>query len=189
MARRIPDASARRVRAGDRSGLGNPLDYIAEDHIRERLMCDRIDAIASGEAATPEQAETVRSYLHEAFLDHIGDDCQSLFPLMRQRCTEDDNIEQVIERITSDHVASQALARPVVAVLGRLAEGGACLTDKERNGLTHFAAHARRHLTVENAILLPLARMRLKSRDLVRLRRDMLRRRGLDRITETDDAQ
>ena len=55
--------------------------------------------------------------------------------------------------------------------------------------LTEFASQTRRHLIVENAIILPIARARLDTDDLDALRLGMLRRRGLDRLMEEMDAE
>jgi hemerythrin-like domain-containing protein len=42
-----------------------------------------------------------------------------------------------------------------------------------------FAHHARRHLILENAVILPIARARLTEADLNAMKRHMLERRSL----------
>jgi hemerythrin-like domain-containing protein len=58
-----------------------------------------------------------------------------------------------------------------------------------RTRLARFAGHARRHLILENAIILPFARLRLTRHDLETLRLRMMQRRGLDRLMETVHAE
>ena len=66
-------------------------------------------------------------------------------------------------------------------VLGLLAASApAAMTSSSfRQALRDLARVTRRHLILENAVLLPLARVRLTDADLVALRQAMLRRRGL----------
>jgi hemerythrin-like domain-containing protein len=70
----------------------------------------------------------------------------------------------------------------LVRLLRLVAEGEATLSPEDRALLTRYASHSRRHLVLENAIVLPLARARLTRRDLDRMRLAMLHRRGLDRL-------
>jgi hemerythrin-like domain-containing protein len=50
-------------------------------------------------------------------------------------------------------------------------------TEPEADDLREFANRLRRHLLVENAIMLPFARIRLTNDDIVQLRNAMIRRR------------
>jgi hemerythrin-like domain-containing protein len=168
--------------------LGNPLDFIAEDHLRERQICALIDRIANaGEVDVPD-VENVLSFLGEELQTHLEDEEQDLFPMMRSRCEAEDEIDKVIDRLRSDHSRVEALMPKVKAALGRLLARGSAPGARDRAALTDFASHARRHLIVENAIILPIARARLGKTDLDRLRLGMLRRRGLDRVLEDKDA-
>ena len=164
--------------------LGNPLDFLHEDHLREREICVMLDRIASAESPDPDAAAHAAGFLAEELPLHFADEEEDLFPLLRQRCEPEDDIGRALARLTSDHRHSDDDTPALVGLLRRLAEGGAGLTPEERDGMVRYAAPARRHLVLENAIVLPLARVRLPRNDLDRMRLAMLRRRGLDRLME-----
>lgn len=144
-------------------------------------MLDRI--AADGE---PDRGAAVHAagFLADELSLHFADEEEDLFPLLRQRCQPEDDIERTLARLISDHRHSDADTPVLVTLLRGVAEGVATLTPEDRVSVTRYAAHSRRHLIVENAIVLPLARARLTGRDLDRMRLGMLRRRGLDRLME-----
>lgn len=168
--------------------LGNPLDFIAEDHLRERQVCALIDGIANAERADIQDLEDILSFLREELALHIVDEEAGLFPLMSAKCAAEDEIENVIARLRSDHAVMGAAVPQVRDCLAGLLSGKAGPDDDDRRMLTQFATTTRRHLIVENAIILPIARARLDAADLDGLRMGMLQRRGLDRLTEVPDA-
>ena len=89
---------------------------------------------------------------------------------------------------TADQIAATRLLPRVRAMLTRCLDRGDELTATERAGLAKFAAHMRRHLVAENAILLPIARARLTRADLKLLTKRMRSRRGLPHGPEAADA-
>ncbi len=164
--------------------LGNPLDFLHEDHLREREICVMLDRIASAESPDPDAAAHAAGFLAEELPLHFADEEEDLFPLLRQRCAPEDDIERALTRLAADHRQSVDDTLNLVALLGRLAEGAAGPEPAERGAIVSYAAQARRRLILKNAIVLPLARARLTRRDLDRMRLAMLRRRGLDRLME-----
>ena len=162
--------------------LDSPLDFIAEDHLREREICalmDRIAAAANGDADT-EAATNILAFLRNELPLHLKDEEEDLFPLMQARCDPDDQIDTVIERLLRDHQHALSDTRAVVAILEARIGSADDLSAADRRALTDFAAHARRHLILENAIILPIARARLSADDMAGLTAPMRRRRGLD---------
>mgnify|MGYP001270051647 CR=1 FL=1 len=162
--------------------LGNPLDFLHGDHMREREICVMLDRIAAAESPDPDAAAHAAGFLAEELPLHFADEEEDLFPLLRQRCEPEDDIERALARLSADHVHAGAETPDLVRLLRLVAEGDAGLTPEDRSLLTRYASHARRHLILENAIVLPLARARLTRRDLDRMRMAMLHRRGLDRL-------
>jgi hemerythrin-like domain-containing protein len=158
--------------------LGNPIDFIAEDHMRERAICAMIDKIAAAEQPDRDDCDHVLAFLREELPLHLADEDEDLFPMMRARCEPDDEIDIIIDRLQSDHGHALTDTPDVVALLRR----GSELPDDGRARLTDFATHSRRHIIVENAIILPIARARLSKDDLDIMRLHMLKRRGLDRL-------
>jgi len=169
--------------------LGNPLDFFYEDHLREREICATLDKIAASESPNAEDLFRALSFLREELPLHREDEEQDLFPLLRRRCELEDEIDKAIARLSADHLHSEEDAPVVADILAGLETGQESLSDDERTTLTRYAAHVRRHLILENAIILPFAKLRLTKRDLATLTLRMMQRRGLDRLTETAEAE
>lgn len=169
--------------------LGNPIAFIAEDHLRERAICALLDKIAQARAPDQDEMLDVLAFLREELPAHLADEEQDLFPLMRIRCAPEDEIDKVIDRMQADHDHAEGATREAIAILERAVMRRRVERAEDRATLADFATHSRRHLIVENAIILPLARARLTNADLDRLRLGMLKRRGLDRVMEAKDAE
>lgn len=168
--------------------LGNPLDFVAEDHLRERQICALIDGIAIAKNVDAADVNNVLSFLGEELELHLQDEEAGLFPMMLERCEAEDQIGNVIERLLSDHTAMATVVPQVRQGLKRLLSSPSALKKGERRMLTDFANQTRRHLIVENAIILPIARARLSTADLDLLRQGMLERRGLHGLIGDENA-
>jgi len=171
--------------SADLRALGDPLEFLHRDHLREREICALLDRIATAPEVDPEAASDVLIFLREVLPFHLADEEDDLFPLLRQRCKPEDEIDEAIERLYSDHGRAAKDTPDVITILERHLPGGAGLSDTERRVLTRYATHARRHLVLENAIILPFARLRLSEQDRDALRFRMLERRGLSRLWES----
>ena len=82
--------------------LTSPLDFISEDHLRERQICAVIDALATADLLGRQAATTVLRFLNEELNVHLRDEMDDLFPLLVRRCAAEDAIEGVIDRIRVD---------------------------------------------------------------------------------------
>ena len=169
--------------------LATPLDFLSEDHMRERQVCCVIDRLALSMSFDHSAAQTVLRFVNEELNLHMRDEAEDLFPLLTRRCPAEDGIGRAISRIRSDLDEATRLLPGLRAVLARCLDAGGELATEDRQLLTQFAGHVRRHLAAENAILIPIARARLTRRDLQRLSRQMRARRGLPPVTETPNAE
>ena len=169
--------------------LANPLDFISEDHLRERQLCAVIDGLAAGASLRPQTAMAVLRFLNEELNVHLRDEVEDLFPLLARRCTDEDCIDSAITRVRADQIEAIRLLPTVRATLAGCLDTGSDLDAEDRASLTRLAAHVRRHLVAENAILLPIARARLTRADLRTLSKNMRTRRGLPELAETTDAE
>lgn len=169
--------------------LANPLEFISEDHLRERQICGVIDTLAAAPSLDRQTALTVLRFLNEELNVHLRDEAEDLFPLLKRRCTDEDSIERAIGRIKADQDEAIRLLPEVRAVLAGSLDTGLGLTPEGRAALVRFAGHVRRHLVAENAILLPIARARLTRADLRILSKHMRSRRGLPEALEIPDAE
>ncbi|MFX0541897.1 hemerythrin domain-containing protein [Roseovarius sp. S4756] len=173
----------------DHALLLSPLDFISEDHLRERQICAVIDGLAGGARIERQAALTVLRFVNEELNMHMRDEAEDLFPILSRRCKAEDEIEKTISRIRHDLDAASRLLPKVRAILCRCLDTGSDLAPEERETLSQFAGHVREHLVAENAILLPIARARLTPADLRKLSQHMRRRRGLPVSVEDKHAE
>ena len=164
--------------------LRAPLDVIAADNLRERQICADLDRVATSDVLEPNLAQLALHFLIEEFGVHIRDETEDLIPLLRRRCPPDENIDRTITRLRSDQESAQALLPQIQSVLADCLDASRVPTRTEAALLLVFTRHTRRHLTAENAILLPLARVRLTDLDLESLCLRMQARRGITQSIE-----
>ncbi len=169
--------------------LGNPLEFIHEDHLREREICSEIDVLACSESPDPRVADQVLTYLNEELPLHLEDEEEDLFPLLKRRCEAEDEINKAIRRLSSEHDHADEDTPNVIEILRNITSGRNVNSEKKRGTLTRYASRARRHLILENAIILPFAKLRLTQGDLETLTLRMMQRRGLDKLMEGEDAK
>lgn len=174
---------------GDPGGIDKPLERIARDHLDERVVCDHLEKLAVGEKIARADLLSALRFLREDLPLHLLDEELDLFPALRQRCEPDDEIEKAIARLTSDHARADADTPKVIAVLDAQLGRKRPLSDADRQCLTDYAAQARRHLTLENAVVLPLARLRLSQEDQARMAAGMAQRRRPGIQLKDDDAE
>lgn len=163
--------------------LGNPLDFIQEDHLREREICTLIDQIAKAEKPDPEDISVVVSFLSHELPPHLADEEHGLIRLLARRCRPDDEIGPVIARLDAERREVRGETPDLLALLNA-GRGGGGFGEEDRARLRRYAARVRRQLILEYAIILPFARLRLTRSDLDALRLGMLERRGLDQLME-----
>jgi iron-sulfur cluster repair protein YtfE (RIC family) len=156
--------------------------------MRERQICAVIDGLATSASFDWQAAQTVLRFLNEELNVHMRDEVEDLFPLLALRCPAEDRIGHVIKRIRSELDEATGLLPLVRAALARCVDTGTDLSVEDGKALMRFAGHVRRHLVVENAILLPIARARLTKHDLQTLSQRMRSRRGLPAVSETQDV-
>lgn len=180
-ARTSPDSRAEGHQPTDPAILCAPLDFIAADHLWERQICVDLDSLAESDGLKRDLAQGVLRFLNEEIGAHMRDESEDLFPLLRRRCPPEEDIGVAITRIRSAQEAAQALLPQVRSILADCLDADRVPTRTEVTVLLCFTRHTRSHLIAENAIVLPLARVRLTDRDLESLRLRMQARRGIAR--------
>ncbi len=186
----------RRAPRGDGSAridirlVSDPISFFVEEHMRQRKILADLDLLAGRDGPAVDDAALAAeclAHLREEVPIHARDEDDDLLPLLRRRARPEDELEPLIARLTADHAAAEERAQAVAGVLSVIAAGGAP-TAEERALLAAHAAGERRHLIVENAIILPLARVRLTRADLRTLAVRMAARRGICLLPEEPDA-
>ena len=161
--------------------LREPLNFIFADHYRQRVVCTLLEELADAATLDAAKAEEVVDFLANDMAYHVLDEEEDLFPLLRRRCAPEDEIEAMLDTLAAEHATDERLGRDIVIGLGRLIAADAApgahpdVSEKMRA----FARSQRRHLMVENNIVLPIARARLVDLDLANLARRMAARRGV----------
>ncbi len=154
----------------------SPIDIIEADHTFQTKLCDILERIADD---LPDQVDgnLCRTAIHALTIDmpiHHADEEEGLFPLLEKRAAPDDNLVDILGRLSLEHATDESFASELLENLETLAEGR-----KPRNPdmlgymLRGFFESYRRHLIWENTILLPLARKLLSKEDLIKLTEKM----------------
>ena len=159
----------------------DPLQFIRAEHDRQFEMGGRLLELAADQQlrSVIEWADELILFLKTDLPLHHKDEEDDLFPKLRELCSKDESIDQILAELDQDHAVESFLVRNVVIDLKTIV-GGETLGQPERlfMDLRVFAEGQRRHLTWENKVVLPLASKRLGHEDLERMGRTMAARRG-----------
>lgn len=171
--------SVRVVRSGASSldAAHCPIEALYEEHFQQRQMASDMEALAATRVPRPGLARRIVDNLVTNLPRHRIDEDESLFPRLRRRAEPADEIGPLLDRLAAEHVLLRALATALMPALGRLS-AGALPAAGDRAALRHFAQAERRHLAIENALVLPLARLRLTAADKARILAEMRARRA-----------
>jgi len=163
--------------------LREPLDFLFADHMRQRKLCNAIDAIHMIGEKVPllDLKEPIFAYLSEDFPLHIADEECDLFPTLQDTPDRDHDLDDLIDALTRNHAVEQSMASDVIAVLKRNLHplGEADNVSQFPRLLFMFTDCLRRHLAIEDQMLLPVARKYLSRSDLSRIGRAMAQRRNI----------
>jgi len=157
--------------------IGSPIDFLYAEHHRQRQAVNILHLVADSEINKTGVRKLIE-FLQTDFAIHIADEELCFFPLLRQHCLPEDNIDKLIVQLAEEHKKDEATVAIVIAILEGLLTGHA-LNDEHRRVIRAFAQHIRQHLAMENAALLPIARMRLDEKSLSVLSKLMKERRNL----------
>lgn len=158
--------------------LKSPIDFIHAEHMRHRELCQAAEEVALAETFDALLGDAIATFLEMDMALHVIDEEEDLFPMLRRRV--EPGAVRIIGLLSGEHAADEVLARTLSTGLRKaLTDGAPSLPEPLRNALLTFADRERRHLTVENAIVLPLATKCLTPRDLIELSRRMAGRRGI----------
>ena len=154
-----------------------PIEAMYEEHFHQRQLCADMDVLAAISHPRPELARHILVNLCRDLLAHFRDEEESLFPRLRARAMPEDELDKTLVRLSREHEIAQAAFVLLVPALACMADG-ALPAPEDRDALRRLATSERRHLIVENAILLPLARLRLTDQDKAALMAEMRARRA-----------
>lgn len=164
----------------------DPIEFILAEHLNHRRMCRALERLAGAEEFDAAKITSLLDFIRFDLTLHVIDEEEDFFPMLRRRCQPEDGVDEVLERLTLEHAEDKALSVRVRDVLN------ACLIIRKPphaieggpEALAAFAKHEMRHLTLENAVVVPLARRRFSAEDLRVLSKRLLVRRR--RVTTPD---
>ncbi|MCB1377831.1 MAG: hemerythrin domain-containing protein [Alphaproteobacteria bacterium] len=167
---------------GERSVFArNPLDVIAHAHALQAQLCDALERIADG---LPDDVDRRLCVQIAATLTydlplHHHDEETALFPLLRQRASREDQIDDILDHLTSEHSVDTDFAGEIAEALELMGRGEP-VPNPEMMGymLRGFFEGYRRHIHWENTLVMPVARQKLTENDLLELAEAMERHRA-----------
>jgi iron-sulfur cluster repair protein YtfE (RIC family) len=160
--------------------LDDPIGWFLAEHQRHRQFCELMRRAATQTTFDEELVTWLLDFVVHELAEHVWDEEQVFFPLLRARALPEDHVEEVLGRLSSEHAKDLGHARTVqehleVCVRRRVPVGSVVA---RRRALEAFADQELHHLALENAVVLPLARLRLSPGDMVALGRELAARRG-----------
>jgi Hemerythrin HHE cation binding domain. len=163
--------------------LSDPITWFFAEHHRHRQFCDLMQRASMATTFDEEVLSWLLDFVVHELALHVLDEEQDLFPLMRARAQPEDNLDAVLGRLSGEHakdLTRAATVRHHLAICLRQ-QTPISRNNVRRRALESFAIHERSHLALENAVVLPIARLRLTERDLVELSNRLATRRGIAR--------
>ncbi|MBK8545613.1 MAG: hemerythrin domain-containing protein [Caulobacteraceae bacterium] len=135
------------------------IEFLLAEHLNHRRMCRALEELAAASDFDVLVITALVDFIRFDLTLHVIDEEEDVFPLLRRRCLAEDEIEDVLGRLAREHAEDKSLSERVRDVLNacllvrrppQAIEGGA-------EALVAFAHHERRHLALENAVIIPCA--------------------------------
>jgi hemerythrin-like domain-containing protein len=170
--------------------FSNPLGVLSDCHRRVEHFLHlliTVTAQARGGALSAEQRDALEvalRYFDEAAPKHTDDEEESLFPRLRaSRHPQAPEALAIVDALAQDHEVAQRHHAQVATLAHRWLTHGSLPAAAARELATRLDALAvlyRRHISVEDGELIPLARGILDAADIAAFGREMAARRGID---------
>ena len=158
--------------------LRQPIDFLLADHHRQTKICGYLDRLRDDPESERSESslKAVLEYLTIDLPRHVADE-EDLFASLAANCTPSDEAERLIDRLKAEHASNKVLLAAAEADLSNMATRKP--SDAQGMAVSDFADAKRRHIQLENKLLLPLARARLGAKDLRAIGQSMASRRGI----------
>jgi hypothetical protein len=165
---------------GAASKVADPFAWFSAQCEAKRVTADHLDYLANALDYDSDTTTAVALWLRQELLPAIEDEAHDLFPLLRLRAHKKDDFEGALSNLTFAHVHQQTLARRVLPKLEALAliSHPATMDRPLTEAMVDLGSSLRQHAAVLSAIIMPIARLRLKAQDLVMLGRSIASRRA-----------
>ncbi len=164
----------------------DPLEFMLAEHLNHRRMCRALERLADATEFDAIRITALLDFIRFDLTLHVIDEEEDFFPMLRERCLPEDEINDVLVRLSEEHAEDKSLSVRVRDVLNAclILRKPASAIEGGAESLRNFAQHEMRHLALENAVVVPLARRRFTEEDLRCLSLRLLARRR--RVTTPD---
>ncbi len=109
--------------ASDINRFRHPIEFLFKEHDRLLEILATLELLAHDCTAdsAPENAALVLGYLEHEMPLHIADEEEDLFPLLTRRCAPEDEIDELVALLSSEHETDEkhylALLAPLRAIV------------------------------------------------------------------------
>ena len=171
--------------AAPTAGFEVPLEMLAACHLRVQSQCETLQRLVphlathGADRAAQEAAAAVVRYFDTAARHHHEDEEQDLFPALLGACLEPEAaaVRRLTDDLCADHRRLEGLWQALRQVLHTIGQGRRA--DLRAAEVTEFVETYARHITREDAELLPMAASVLDTTRLDQVGRAMRARRGV----------
>lgn len=163
------------------SGFDNPLEMLLACHGKMQTQCVTLHKLLQHlpshgcDTQARQAAQAILRYFDTAGQNHHDDEEQDLFPPLL--ATPNTEVHELIARLLDEHKVLDAAWQQLRPLLLAIAEGRTAELDIK--SVEHFIKVHDRHISLENAQLLPQAAKLLDHIQLEALSRSMAARRGV----------
>ena len=175
--------------------FSDPTGLLSDCHRRIEMFLGSLEAVAvvidrPASEETRRALETALRYFSQAAPKHTADEEDSLFPRLRQN--QDSEVQSSfsqLDRLEDEHRWAAPL-HAEVELLGKkylLTDAlSAVEVEKFRNAVAALASLYKRHITVEDSVIFPLAARLLTRMEKIAIAGEMARRRDLESAAQID---
>ena len=157
--------------------LGDPIALIEREHALQLTFCDILENMADRLPTEPDMnvVHTASRLLEKSMRPHNRLEDEVLFPLIAQRAGHEPGLIQACQQLKREHSEDTGLAVEINETLrGLQNDGGVSNPDMLGYLLRGYFSSQRRHITWENAVIVPAARRLFHKGDVDRLREWMI---------------
>lgn len=175
--------------------FSDPTGLLSDCHRRVEMFLASLEAVAvvidrPASEETRRGLEAALRYFSQAAPKHTADEEDSLFPrLRRNQSPEVQSSLLQLERLEDEHRWAAPLHADI-EVLGTqyLLDGSLSATEVERfrNAVASLSTLYKRHITVEDSVIFPLAARLFTQMEKMEIAEEMTRRRGVEAVPQID---
>jgi hemerythrin-like domain-containing protein len=150
-----------RSESQQRTGPADPLRQIAQCHEKIAGHLERLDAIAAAEREMGDEMrdrlDAIVRWFESNGLRHRIDEDESVFPRLAPAAAASPALADALRTLSAEHAEEDALVDRLADAARLLAEDPARGADMVRAAAREVVAHFRRHMDIEDRVVLPAA--------------------------------